>query len=132
VTAGSPAPREDLLVLIVDDDERNLRLARDVLRAHGLRTVEAATGSEAIDRAARELPDVILLDLGLPDIDGASVVRALGARESTTRIPVVAFTALPQAGDWFREAGFAGYLEKPFDIDELAARVRAFCAPSEG
>ena len=128
MTTGSPAPEQDALVLIVDDDERNLRLARDVLRAAGLRTIEAATGAEAIERAGRHHPDVILMDLGLPDMDGALAARALGEEARTAHIPVVALTALPQAGEWFREAGFAGYLEKPFDIREFAERVRGFCA----
>ena len=128
MTPVSPAPQP--LVLIVDDDERNLRLARDVLRAAGLRTIEGSTGSEGIALAGRHLPDVILMDLGLPDRDGAAVARALGEQARTARIPVVALTALPQAGEWFREAGFAGYLEKPFDIREFADRVRSFCAPA--
>ena len=136
MTSGSPASRGDAteqpLVLIVDDDPRNLRLARDVLRAGGLRTIEASSGAEALERAARHLPEVILMDLGLPDADGAAVARVLGAHPGTAGIPVVALTALPQAGEWFREAGFAGYLEKPFDIDEFAARVRGFCARAAG
>ena len=95
MTSGSPAPQP--LVLIVDDDERNLRLARDVLRAAGLRTIEGSTGAEGIELAGRHLPDVILMDLGLPDMDGAAVARALGEQAHTARIPVVALTALPQA-----------------------------------
>jgi len=130
MTSGSPAPQP--LVLIVDDDERNLKLARDVLRAAGLRTIEGSTGAEGIELAGRHLPDVILMDLGLPDVDGAAVARALGRAARTGRIPVVAFTALPQAGDWHREAGFAGYLEKPFDVLELPRRVRGFCARGDG
>ena len=130
MTSGSPAPQP--LVLIVDDDERNLRLARDVLRASGLRTIEAATGAEGIELAARHRPDVILMDLGLPDTDGASIARALGDADGTAHIPVVAFTALRQAGDWHRDAGFAGYLEKPFDIGDFADRVRGFCSSAHG
>jgi CheY-like chemotaxis protein len=60
-------------------------------------------------------------------MDGASAARALGERERTARIPVVALTALPQSGGWFRDAGFAGYLEKPFDVREFPDRVRSFC-----
>jgi len=130
MTSGSPTPRP--LVLIVDDDERNLRLARDVLRAAGLRTIEGSTGAEGIELAGRHLPDVILMDLGLPDMDGASAARELGGQERTGGIPVVALTALPQSGEWFRDAGFAGYLEKPFDVREFPDRVRGFCAPGEG
>ena len=127
-----PSPASEPLVLVVDDDERNLKLARDVLRAAGLRTLEGTTGAEAIELAERHLPDVILLDLGLPDANGASVARALAGLPRTAEIPVVAFTALPQAGDWHRGAGFAGYIEKPFDIREFADRVRSYCAPAGG
>ena len=88
-----------------------------------------STGAEGIELAGRHLPDVVLMDLGLPDTDGASAARALGAQAQTARIPVVALTALPQAGEWFREAGFAGYLEKPFDIREFAAIASAASAP---
>jgi two-component system cell cycle response regulator DivK len=130
VTPGSPAAQP--LVLIVDDDERNLRLARDVLRAAGLRTIEGSTGAEGIELAGRHLPDLILMDLGLPDMDGASAARELGGQERTAGIPVVALTALPQSGEWFRDAGFAGYLEKPFDVREFPDRVRGFCAAAGG
>ena len=73
---GSSIP-EQPLVLIVDDNERNRRLARDVLRAAGLETIEAATGDEAIALAELHLPNVILMDLGLPDMDGASAMHRL-------------------------------------------------------
>lgn len=117
-----------LFVLIVDDNERNLKLARDVLSAAGFRTLEGSSGREAVELAERHLPDVILLDLGLPDMHGTAVVRKLAEEPRTTRIPVVAFTATPLAGAaWFLDAGFAGYLEKPFDVTRLAEQVRGFC-----
>ncbi len=78
------------LVLIVDDNEKNRKLARDVLRAAGLRTIEAASGREGIALAAERLPDVILLDLRLPDMDGTDVARRLRERARTARIPIVA------------------------------------------
>ena len=71
-----PQTRRDPLVLIVDDNAKNLKLARDVLRAAGFRTLEAATGAEAIALAAEHLPDVILMDLRLPDMDGTDVARS--------------------------------------------------------
>jgi two-component system cell cycle response regulator DivK len=137
VTSPSPGalPRgqtstEPPLVLIVDDNQKNLKLARDVLRAAGFRTLEAESGTEAIALAAEQLPDVILMDVRLPDMDGTDAARALGSRARTARIPVVALSALPLEGDgdWFLAAGFAGYLEKPISIREFPDQVRAYCA----
>lgn len=122
-------PSEGPLVLIVDDSEKNRKLARDVLRAAGLRTLEAARGDEAIAAAAECLPDVILLDLRLPDMDGADVARTLRDRMRTARIPVVALSASLYAGgsDQLRAAGFDGYLQKPIDVRAFPAQVRGFC-----
>jgi two-component system cell cycle response regulator DivK len=118
------------LVLIVDDNEKNRKLARDVLRAAGLQTIEAANGGKAIALAAECLPDVILLDLRLPDMDGTEVARTLRDRAQTARIPVVALSALRYAGDSDRllAAGFSGYLEKPIDVGAFPEQVRSFCA----
>lgn len=128
-----PVPRaREPLVLIVDDNERNRRLAREVLRAAGLRTVEAATGGEGIALAAELEPDVILLDLALPDVDGAAVAVELRRGSRTMRIPVVAVSARPYAGDrdTLRAAGFAGYLEKPIDVGAFPEQVRRYCRPA--
>ena len=121
---------ESRLVLIVDDDERNLKLARDVLLAAGFRTVVARNGAEAIALGADRLPDVILLDLGLPDMDGTEVARALEDGARTAAIPVVALSAVELEGDtaWLTRAGFAGCLKKPIDIESFPHQVRGFCA----
>lgn len=117
------------LVLIVDDNEQNLKLARDVLRAAGFRTLEAASGTEGIALAAEQLPDVVLLDLRLPDMDGTDVARALRDEARTARIPVVALSALQAEDqrDWLLDAGFAGCLEKPISVAEFADQVRHYC-----
>jgi two-component system cell cycle response regulator DivK len=119
------------LVLIVDDNDKNRKLAGDVLRAAGLRTIEAASGSEAIALAAERLPDVILLDLRLQDMDGADVARTLRDEAGTARIPVVALSALRYADERDRllAAGFAGYLGKPIDVDAFPDQVRSYCGP---
>jgi two-component system cell cycle response regulator DivK len=120
------------LVLIVDDNERNRKLARDVLRAAGLETVEAASGREGVDLAAESLPDLILLDLQLPDMDGTDVARELREGARTARIPVVALSARPYVGDRDRllAAGFVGYLEKPIDVGEFPEQVLRYCGPA--
>ena len=124
----SGRPADVPLVLIVDDNEKNRKLAREVLRAAGLRTVEAASGDEAIAVAARRRPDVILLDLRLPDMDGTDVARGLREGAVTGRIPVVALSASPHAGsDRLLAAGFDGYLQKPIDVRAFPEQVRRFC-----
>jgi two-component system, cell cycle response regulator DivK len=134
VTSHSPeardgeAPLDGPLVLIVDDNEKNRKLAREVLRAAGLRTLEAATGDETIALAALHRPDVILLDLRLPDMDGTDVARELRGGAGTGRIPVVALSASPHAGtDRLLAAGFDGYLQKPIDVRTFPEQVRGFC-----
>lgn len=127
----SPSPgTEPPLVLIVDDNEKNLKLARDVLCAAGFRTLAAASGADGIGLAAEHLPDVILMDLRLPDMDGTEAARKLRQATRTAPIPVVALSALPleSRGDWFLDAGFAGYLEKPISVDKFPDQVRRFCA----
>ncbi len=114
------------LVLIVDDDGRNAKLARDVLEAAGMRTLCAGTAAEALALAAAHRPDVVLMDLRLPDLDGVEAARRLSEGEQTARIPVVVLSAQPatEAGEWFREAGFAAYIEKPIDVQAFAEDVR--------
>jgi two-component system, cell cycle response regulator DivK len=118
------------LVLIVDDNDKNLKLTRDVLGASGFRTLEAASAADGIALAVEHLPDVILMDLGLPDMDGTDAARKLGDGARTAQIPVVALSSLPLegTGDWFLAAGFAGYLEKPFSVRRFPDQVRRFCA----
>ena len=117
------------LVLIVDDNEKNLKLHRDVLRAAGLRTLEAATAAEGIALATAQAPDVILMDIGLPDMNGAEAARTLAGDPRTARIPVVALTSLrlDHESDRLRIAGFAGYLEKPISVADFADQVRRYC-----
>ncbi len=117
------------LVLIVDDNDRNRKLAGDVLRLAGFRTLEAVTAAQAIALASEYLPDIILMDLRLPDMDGTDAVRILRTEPRTSRIPVVALSALRMdvREPWWLEAGFAGYIDKPIDIDVFPDVVRRFC-----
>jgi two-component system, cell cycle response regulator DivK len=122
------------LVLIVDDNDRNRKLAGDVLRLARFRTLEAATAAEGIALASEHLPDVILMDLRLPDLDGTDAVRLLQAEPRTSGIPVVAVTALrlDTRDDWMFAAGFAGYIVKPIDTDEFPDAVRRYCVRGPG
>jgi CheY-like chemotaxis protein len=116
------------LVLIVDDNALNRKLVTDVLGAARFRTLEAASAAEAIALATEQQPDVILMDLRLPDADGIDAVRALAAGVRTSRIPVVAMSALrlEPTDAWLSGAGFAGSIPKPFDVDDLPGLVRGF------
>jgi two-component system, cell cycle response regulator DivK len=117
------------VVLIVDDNDKNRKLAASLLSAAGFETVEAATGAEGVALATERLPDVVLMDLRLPDMDGAEAARALHADERAVGVPVVAMTALRLEGidDWLEDAGFAGWLEKPIRVDTFAEGVRGYC-----
>jgi two-component system cell cycle response regulator DivK len=123
------APATAPLVLVVDDDERNRKLAQDVLRRSGVRTIEAASGAAAIALAGERVPDVVLLDLRLPDMEGRDVARALRQEGRTADIPVVALTALryPDGGARLLADGFSGYLEKPIDVRTFPVQVRGYC-----
>ena len=126
----TPASQEaGPLVLIVDDNEKNRRLTRDVLGASGFRTLEAASGAEGIALADEHLPDVILMDMRLPDMDGAAAARRLAERTRTTNVPVVALSSLAlDRSDEPRTDVFAGFLAKPFSVRDFPAQVRQFCA----
>ena len=118
------------VALIVDDNDWNRKLVRDLLREAGFRTLEAATGVDAIALASEHAPNVVLMDLRLPDIGGADAARRLGNDERTAAIPVVALSALPLEGneDWLRAAGFAGWIEKPIRVATFAEQVREYCS----
>jgi two-component system cell cycle response regulator DivK len=122
------------VVLIVDDNDKNRKLAGSILSPAGFRTIEAATGTAALALAAEHVPDVVLMDLRLPDIDGAEAARRLGDDERTAAIPIVALSAHSLGGneDWLQAAGFAGWIEKPIRIDTFADQVRGYCADATG
>ena len=113
-------------VLVVEDNERNMKLFREVLLATGYRTLEATTGGQAVALAAEKRPDLVLMDIQLPDIDGVEALGRLRADRRTSSIPVLALTAQAMHGDRerFLAAGFDGYLAKPVDILELVEAVR--------
>jgi two-component system cell cycle response regulator DivK len=114
----------------VEDNEKNLKLARDVLQFKGYHTIEARTAAECIDLAVANLPHLILMDIHLPDLDGITVLRYLMAERRTSGIPVIALTAFAMKDDRerFLGAGFDGYLAKPINIKEFLEQVRQFCA----
>jgi two-component system, cell cycle response regulator DivK len=117
-------------VLVVEDNDKNMKLFGDVLRASGYRTLAATTGGGAIELAIAHEPDLILMDIRLPDMDGVEALTRLRADERTAAIPVLAVTAQAMQGDRerFLEAGFADYIAKPVDVRRLLDTVRQHCA----
>jgi two-component system cell cycle response regulator DivK len=116
-------------ILVVEDNEKNMKLFRDVLLATGYRTLEATTGGEAVALAVEHSPDLVLMDIQLPDIDGVEVLGRLRASSRTASLPVLALTAQAMEGDRerFLAAGFDGYLSKPVNIAEFVATVKRYC-----
>jgi len=116
-------------VLVVEDNEKNMKLFRDVLRATGYFILEATTGGRAVELATEHAPDLVLMDIQLPDIDGVEALSRLRANERTASIPVLAVTAQAMQGDHerFLAAGFDDYISKPVNIVELVGTVRQHC-----
>jgi two-component system cell cycle response regulator DivK len=116
-------------ILVVEDKEKSMKLFRDVLRATGYRTLEATTGGQAVELAAGHVPDLVLMDIRLPDIDGIDALSRLRANERTASIPVLALTAQAMDGDRerFLAAGFDGYVSKPVNVVEFLGVVRQHC-----
>ena len=121
-------------ILLVEDNARNMKLLRDVLRATGYRTLEASTGGQALTLATEHGPAVVLMDVRLPDMDGIEALTRLRMDERTASIPVLAVTAQAMKGDRerFKEAGFDGYLSKPIDVDELLSTIEEHCGAHAG
>ncbi|HZI82965.1 MAG TPA: response regulator [Casimicrobiaceae bacterium] len=113
------------LILIVEDNERNLKLVRDVLQVKGFETIESGTAEQGIELAAERMPDLILMDIQLPGMNGIDALKVLRANPDTAKIPVVAVTAsvMQQDRTLITEAGFDGYIGKPINIKEFLESV---------
>lgn len=115
-------------VMIVEDNELNMKLFHDLLEAHGYRTVETRSGVEAVDLARAHRPDLILMDIQLPEISGLDVTRKLKADPELKAIPVVAVTAFAMKGDEerIRAGGCEAYLSKPISVVKFLETVRQY------
>ena len=121
------------VILVVEDNERNLKLLRDVLEYAGYDVRVARTAEDGITLAASEPPDLVLMDLQLPGIDGMEALRRLRESSRTADIPVVAVTAQAMRQDRERalDAGFNGYVEKPISVRAFPDQVRRFLSGGE-
>jgi len=115
-------------ILIVEDDPKNLKLFRDVLSANGYSVLEATDGKAGVELARSERPDLILMDVQMPVMDGIEAVGLLKSAPETSGIPTIALTALAMQGDQTRllGEGFDGYISKPIDVKNFLVVVERY------
>ncbi|MEW6067985.1 MAG: response regulator [Nitrospirota bacterium] len=115
-------------VLVVDDNQDSRELVVKILKNKGYLMVEAVDGEDALEKVAKEKPDIILMDLSIPKIDGYEATKRLKEQDEFRHIPVVALTAHAMKGDREKviEMGFEGYISKPIDIHELPNQIKAY------
>ncbi len=115
-------------ILVVEDNEQNLYLVRFILENNGHEVIEARDGVMGVELAIKEKPDLILMDIQLPDIDGLEVTRKIRASEGNGEIPIVALTSYAMPGDRDRAlaAGCTGYIEKPIDPETFMANIEKY------
>jgi two-component system cell cycle response regulator DivK len=113
-------------ILIVEDNEKNMKLARDVLQSRGYVTLEAVTGEDGVRMAIEKKPDLVLMDIQLPGINGIEALRQVRADPDCARIPIVAFTASVMSADrsQITAAGFDGFLGKPINLKEFLETIK--------
>lgn len=127
-TGQSPKGTGESKILVVEDDPLNMELVSDLLAVHGYTVLQAATGQAALALAAQEQPNLILMDIGLPGMDGLTACRALKADPATAAIPVVVLTSYAMRGDEEKilAAGCNGYITKPIDTRQFCQLVDGF------
>ena len=114
------------LILIVEDNDKNMKLVRDVLQVKGYRTLEAGSAEDGIALARAQKPDLVLMDIQLPGMNGIEALGVLRADPATAAIPVIAVTAsvMQQDRNLITQAGFDAYIGKPIDLKEFLEAVR--------
>jgi two-component system, cell cycle response regulator DivK len=115
-------------VLVVEDNELNMKLFHDLLEAHGIGTVETRNGKEVLDLARKSKPDLILMDIQLPEVSGLDVTRWLKSDNELKHIPVIAVTAFAMKGDEqkIREGGCEDYISKPISVTHFMDVIRKY------
>lgn len=115
-------------VLIVEDNELNMKLFHDLLEAHGYKTLQTRTGIDALKLAREKHPDLILMDIQLPEVSGLEVTKWIKEDETISSIPVIAVTAFAMKGDEerIRQGGCEAYISKPISVAKFLETVRSF------
>ncbi|MBW2038543.1 MAG: response regulator [Deltaproteobacteria bacterium] len=115
-------------VLVVEDNETNLYLIRFILEKNGFEVIEAREGAEGVELAVKEKPDLIIMDLQLPDIDGLEATKRIRASEADSEISIIALTSYAMAGDKEKAlaAGCTGYIEKPINPETFMAEIEKY------
>jgi len=115
-------------ILYVEDNPDNRLLVRRILHASGYGLIEAANAAEALQILEQQIPDLILMDINMPDIDGYTLTAQLKAMPKLSDVPIIAMTAYALKGDRERsfEAGCDGYIQKPIDVDSLPKQIQRF------
>ena len=113
-------------ILIVEDNLKNMKLVRDLLKAKGYETLEATTGEQGVALALAHEPDLVLMDIQLPDINGIEAFERIRADPRTADVPVVAFTAsvTPTDRNRITQAGFSGFVSKPIELKQFLATIK--------
>ena len=120
------------LILIVEDNEKNMKLVRDILQAKGYQTMEAVNAEDGIKLALERVPDLVLMDIQLPGMNGMQALKVLRAEAATAHVPVVAITAsvMTQDRQQIMDTGFDGFIEKPINLKEFLATVQGAIKPA--
>ncbi len=115
-------------ILVVEDNEDNMRLVRFILEETGYEVIEARDGAEGVALAVQEKPDLIIMDIQLPDIDGLEATKRIRASEAAGEVPIVALTSFAMAGDKEKAlaAGCTGYIEKPINPETFMAEIKEY------
>jgi two-component system, cell cycle response regulator DivK len=121
-------------ILVIEDNDKNRYLISFILKGSGYEVVEAITGEEGVETAVREYPDLILMDIQLPGIDGYETTRRIRSLPAGVKIPIIALTSYAMTGDRERAlaAGCTGYVEKPINPDTITDEIRKYLAESKG
>jgi CheY-like chemotaxis protein len=114
--------------LVIEDNERNRYLISFILKGAGYKVIEAITGEEGVEMAIREHPDLILMDIQLPGIDGYEATRRIRASPADEKVPILALTSYVMTGDRERAlaAGCTGYIEKPINTDTIIGEIQKY------